>query len=163
MTTYQLLTGDCLEVLRTLPAASVHCVITSPPYYRLRNYGVTGQIGLEKTPAAYVAQLVAVFREVRRVLRDDGTLWINLGDSNTYSATSLWTIACARSLRFAKNCRRGFRDVIRHLCEQYLVESRSGAKTLPQPGQVRVISCLIAAFLHSREQYFTFRCAARRV
>lgn len=73
--------GDCREVLRSLPDASVHCCVTSPPYFGLRDYGVAGQIGLEPTPDAYVEQMVAVFREVRRVLRDDGTLWLNLGDS----------------------------------------------------------------------------------
>jgi len=73
--------GDCLAVLPTLPAKSVQCVVTSPPYWGLRDYQVDGQIGLEETPEAYVAHLVAVFREVRRVLRDDGTVWLNLGDS----------------------------------------------------------------------------------
>jgi DNA modification methylase len=73
--------GDCLTVLRTLPDNSVHCVVTSPPYWGLRDYGVEGQLGLESTPEAYVARMVEVFREVRRVLRDDGTLWLNLGDS----------------------------------------------------------------------------------
>jgi DNA modification methylase len=73
--------GDCREVLRALPESSVHCVVTSPPYFGLRDYGVEGQIGLEQTPDEYVAEMVAVFREVRRVLRDDGTLWLNLGDS----------------------------------------------------------------------------------
>lgn len=73
--------GDCREVLRSMPDASVHCCVTSPPYFGLRDYGVDGQIGLEPTPDAFVAELVAVFREVRRVLRDDGTLWLNLGDS----------------------------------------------------------------------------------
>jgi DNA modification methylase len=62
-------------------ARTVHCCVTSPPYFGLRDYGVDGQIGLERTPDAYVAKLVEVFREVRRVLRDDGTLWLNLGDS----------------------------------------------------------------------------------
>lgn len=80
-TTTQILCGDSREVLSTLPAASVHCCVTSPPYFGLRDYGCDGQIGLEKTPDAYVAELVGVFREVRRVLRDDGTLWLNLGDS----------------------------------------------------------------------------------
>lgn len=79
--TYQVLVGDAQEQLRTLPAGSVHCVVTSPPYYGLRDYGVDGQIGLESTPQAYVAKLVEVFREVRRVLRDDGVVWLNLGDS----------------------------------------------------------------------------------
>jgi DNA modification methylase len=73
--------GDCRDVLRTLPDQSVHCCVTSPPYFGLRDYGHTGQIGLEATPDAFVAEMVAVFREVRRVLRDDGTLWLNLGDS----------------------------------------------------------------------------------
>ena len=73
--------GDCREVLATLPADSVHCVVTSPPYYGLRDYNVVGQIGLEPTPDAYLAEMVAVFREVKRVLRPDGTCWVNMGDS----------------------------------------------------------------------------------
>src|SRR5690606_30385445 len=129
MGTYRLLIGDCREMLRTLPDESVHCVVTSPPYWGLRDYGtatweggdpecqhrVGGQVadnkargaiiagvragvdasrcldcgairhdrqlGLEPTPEEYVANMVEVFREVRRVLRDDGTLWLNLGDS----------------------------------------------------------------------------------
>lgn len=81
-----ILNGDCRDVLKTLPDASVHCVVTSPPYFGLRDYGVEGQIGLEQTPEAFVAELVGVFAEVRRVLRDDGTVWLNLGDS--YASTS---------------------------------------------------------------------------
>jgi DNA modification methylase len=73
--------GDCLAVLRTLPAASVQCCVTSPPYFGLRDYGHADQIGLEQTPDEYVTKLVAVFREVSRALKDDGTLWLNLGDS----------------------------------------------------------------------------------
>jgi DNA modification methylase len=73
--------GDCRGVLATLPAESVHCCITSPPYWGLRDYGVSGQIGLEATFTDFVAEMVGVFREVRRVLRPDGTLWLNLGDS----------------------------------------------------------------------------------
>ena len=73
--------GDALEVLRGLPSESVHCCITSPPYWGLRDYGVEGQIGLKQTLQEYVEALVEVFREVRRVLRLDGTLWLNLGDS----------------------------------------------------------------------------------
>jgi DNA modification methylase len=79
--TITLLQGDCRQVLATLPDRSVQTCVTSPPYFGLRDYGHAGQIGLEPTPAAYVAALVAVFDEVRRVLRDDGTLWVNLGDS----------------------------------------------------------------------------------
>ena len=74
-------TGDCLQVLSLLPSGSVNTCVTSPPYFGLRDYGMDGQIGLEDTPDAFVGRLVEVFREVRRVLRDDGTLWLNLGDS----------------------------------------------------------------------------------
>jgi len=78
--------GDVRTILPTLKAGSVQCVVTSPPYWGLRDYGVTGQIGLEPTPEAYVENMVQVFREVKRVLRDDGTVWLNLGDS--YNSTS---------------------------------------------------------------------------
>lgn len=78
----QILIGDCRDSLRSLPDQSVHCVVTSPPYFGLRNYGDQElQIGQEATPDEFVAAMVAVFREVHRVLRDDGTLWLNLGDS----------------------------------------------------------------------------------
>ncbi len=78
---FRIIEGDALEVLRTLPDESVHCCITSPPYWGLRDYGVSGQIGLEPTPEAYVSSILAVFQEVRRILRSDGTCWLNLGDS----------------------------------------------------------------------------------
>src|SRR5581483_7724834 len=80
MSSIRILVGDARERLRDLPDRSVHCVVTSPPYWGLRDYGVDGQLGLEPTPAAYVATLIAVFREIRRVLRDDGTVWLVLGD-----------------------------------------------------------------------------------
>jgi DNA modification methylase len=89
--------GDCREVLRTLDAGSVQCCVTSPPYFGLRDYGVSGQIGLEPTPAEYVAEMVAVFREVRRVLADDGTLWLNLGDS--YSRMQPDNVPQSKNLR----------------------------------------------------------------
>lgn len=73
--------GDCREILKTLPDASVNCCVTSPPYYGLRDYGMSEQIGLEQTPEEFIQELTEVFREVRRVLRDDGTLWLNMGDS----------------------------------------------------------------------------------
>jgi DNA modification methylase len=77
----KILHGDCRDVLKTISDESVHCVVTSPPYFGLRDYGVDGQMGLEPTPDEFVAGMVDVFREVKRVLRDDGTLWLNLGDS----------------------------------------------------------------------------------
>lgn len=85
--TVRVLVGDTREVLKQLPDESVHCIVTSPPYFGLRSYLPEGhpdkakEIGLEQTPEAYVAELVSVFREARRVLRSDGTVWVNLGDS----------------------------------------------------------------------------------
>jgi DNA modification methylase len=76
-----ILQGDCVQVLPQVESESVNCCVTSPPYWGLRDYGVDGQLGLEATPDEYVAKMVQVFGEVRRVLRDDGTLWLNLGDS----------------------------------------------------------------------------------
>lgn len=79
--TCKIVVGDCLASLRAMADQSVNTCVTSPPYFGLRDYGHAGQIGLEQTPDEFVAKLVEVFREVRRVLRDDGTLWLNLGDS----------------------------------------------------------------------------------
>jgi len=76
-----IINSDCLIGLKELPDECVDCCVTSPPYYGLRDYGVDGQIGLEETPEAYVLKLVELFREVRRVLKKEGTLWLNLGDS----------------------------------------------------------------------------------
>lgn len=86
--TIRILTGDCREVLKTLPDASVQCCVTSPPYYGLRDYGADRQIGQELTPDDYIGALREVFRETWRVLRDDGTLWLNLGDS--YANDGKW-------------------------------------------------------------------------
>lgn len=79
--TVRVINADVMDGLSQLANESVNCVVTSPPYWGLRDYGVEGQIGLEPTPDAFVAKMVEVFREVRRVLRSDGTLWLNLGDS----------------------------------------------------------------------------------
>lgn len=77
----QILTGDCRALLATLPAGSAQCCVTSPPYFGLRDYGHAEQIGLESSPEAYIAALVQTFRAVHQVLADDGTLWLNLGDT----------------------------------------------------------------------------------
>ncbi|MEM1149041.1 MAG: site-specific DNA-methyltransferase [Pseudomonadota bacterium] len=82
--------GDCRQLLRAMPDQSVHCIVTSPPYYGLRDYGVDGQIGLEKSPKEFVDQLVDVFTEAHRVLRDDGTAWMNLGDSYASAGGPGW-------------------------------------------------------------------------
>lgn len=81
MAEYTVHVGDCIESMKKMPDGSINTCITSPPYFGLRDYGHEGQIGLEPTPDDFVEAMVAVFREVKRVLRDDGTLWLNLGDS----------------------------------------------------------------------------------
>ncbi len=95
--TWRVVEGDCIEVMRGMDDASVQTVVTSPPYWRLRDYGAAGQVGHEATPGEYAAALVGVFREVRRVLRKDGTVWLNLGDS--YDRKALvggpWRVAFA--------------------------------------------------------------------
>lgn len=73
--------GDSLEILKNMPDGTIHCCVTSPPYYGLRDYGVDGQIGREATPKEYIARLAAVFHEVYRVLRSDGTFWLNISDT----------------------------------------------------------------------------------
>lgn len=75
--------GDALHALRLLPSNSIQCVVTSPPYWGLRDYGIDGQIGLESTLPQFINHLVAIFGEIKRVLRNDGTLWINIGDGYT--------------------------------------------------------------------------------
>jgi site-specific DNA-methyltransferase (adenine-specific) len=97
----EILHGDCRQTLKTLPEGSVNCCVTSPPYFGLRDYGHDGQIGLEESPDAFVQQMVTVFREVRRLLRDDGTLWLNLGDS--YAAQRGGTHQPAETLAGGKN------------------------------------------------------------
>ena len=89
MKDYKVLIGDCRDTLKTLPEQSVNTCVTSPPYFGLRDYGHEGQMGAEPTPDEFVAALVEVFREVRRVLRDDGTVWLNLGDS--YARAGGWS------------------------------------------------------------------------
>lgn len=79
--TARIICGDCLDVLKTLPTESVNCCVTSPPYFGLRDYGVDGQIGLEPSPEEYVSQMVDVFKIMRPVLKDDATVWLNIGDS----------------------------------------------------------------------------------
>lgn len=86
-TTYNM---DCLDAAKILPDQSVDCIVTSPPYYGLRDYGVSGQIGLEETPEQYIAKLVRLFHELRRVLKDRGTVWINIGDSYAGSNKGAW-------------------------------------------------------------------------
>ena len=116
-----ILLGDCRARLADLPAGSVNTCVTSPPYFGLRDYGHDGQIGLEDTPSAFVAQMVEVFREVRRVLRDDGTLWLNLGDSyagyhgnknaeTPTSATNGWTNGTNENARTSTANRNGLKQ-----------------------------------------------------
>jgi DNA modification methylase len=80
--------GEAFDILSKMPDSHVNCVVTSPPYWALRDYGVAGQIGLEKSPFEYLEKMVVLFRELRRVLKPDGTCWINMGD--TYCSTDKW-------------------------------------------------------------------------
>jgi DNA modification methylase len=97
MSDFEILTGDCREKLASIEAKSVRCCVTSPPYFGLRNYGNDNQLGQESKPDDYVKEMVALFRQVWRVLADDGTLWLNLGDS--YRSKQLlgipWRVALA--------------------------------------------------------------------
>lgn len=99
--------GDCRVILPTLPEETFQCCVTSPPYWGLRDYGVAGQLGAEPTPDAYVANLLTVFREVRRVLREDGTLWLNLGDSYASGGQSAKGGAPSASSTLKGNGHRG--------------------------------------------------------
>lgn len=108
----RIIQGDALEALKTLPSESVDCCVTSPPYYGLRDYGMPGQIGLEASPKEYISKLVAVFEEVRRVLKPTGTLWLNLGDSYNASGRKSRGIpdtVLARIQRYQAETRKDFR------------------------------------------------------
>jgi DNA modification methylase len=112
MNSYEILTGDVRERLADIPDGSVRCCVTSPPYWGLRDYGHDGQIGLEQTPDEYVAEMVAVFREVRRVLADDGTLWLNIGDSYKPSGNG--------------STKKGFNE--RHFGKQFATDKQGAAE-----------------------------------
>jgi hypothetical protein len=124
--TWRILEGDCRDVLATLDAGSVQTCVTSPPYFGLRDYGHDGQIGLEPTPDEFVAALVGVFREVRRVLRDDGTVWLNLGDS--YAGVG-WQLA--GRLRAAD---RGAQQIVAH-------PKRNRTGSIPDAAATRPRTC----------------------
>lgn len=89
----RIICADALDGLKTIESESVDMCVTSPPYYGLRDYGVNGQIGIEQTPEAYIARLTEIFSEVRRVLKKDGTLWVNIGDSYAGSGKGPMTIS----------------------------------------------------------------------
>lgn len=136
--------GEALEKLKTIPSNSVDCCVTSPPYFQLRDYGVEGQIGLEKTVDEYIEKLVDIFREVRRVLKSDGTLWVNIADSyagsmsNAFKAESafsrvvnagirgadlyiLWNDCCGRDTEFALDImkNRDIEEIKKHIKGEY--------------------------------------------
>lgn len=91
----QILQGDCIKVVQSLPPDTIQTVITSPPYWGLRDYGMTEQIGLEETVQEYIQKIVSLFREIKRVLKDDGTVWLNLGDA--YAGSGRGRIANGRT------------------------------------------------------------------
>lgn len=91
----QIIQGDCIKVVQSLPSDTIQTVITSPPYWGLRDYGMTEQIGLEETVQEYIQKIVSLFREIKRVLKDDGTVWLNLGDA--YAGSGRGRIANGRT------------------------------------------------------------------
>ena len=111
-----IITGDALQELKQIPDSCINCCITSPPYYGLRDYGIEGQLGLESSPQEYIDKLVEIFREVRRVLRQDGTLWINIGDS--YATRS--------GAQPPANTRNSFGHTAKHLPDGYKYKDLMG-------------------------------------
>lgn len=149
ISTYRILVGDCRAKLAELPSESVQTVVTSPPYWGLRDYGVDGQIGLERTPYEFVAELVSLFREVRRVLRPDGTLWLNLGDCYATGAGSAgnspggalgyrklitYTLATENGASLRAS---GFREVAKVKAEVWHRPSRPRVDTEPAQAKLR--------------------------
>lgn len=105
----RILVGDCRERLKELPDQSVQCCVTSPPYWGLRDYDVEGQIGLEADVDTWLDELVKVFREVRRVLKDDGTLWLNLGDAYATKGTRMGN--SGDEVRGSNGTKKGYRPI----------------------------------------------------
>lgn len=102
-------TGDVFGGLKQIEDNSIHCCVTSPPYWNLRDYQMSGQLGLEKTPEEYISKLVAVFREVKRVLRDDGTIWVNIGDTYAVSGTKKRQINSPKQVSTGVSTQKGHR------------------------------------------------------
>lgn len=128
--------GAALDVLSTLPAGSVDCIVTSPPYFGLRDYGVEGQLGVEPTPAEFVAALTAVFTEARRVLANDGTLWLNLGDSyvgsNAVSAKRAKDASGVQRVALTKACERCGAEFIGNTGRRFCSSSCGGSDNTPR-------------------------------
>ncbi len=145
----RILCGDALEQLRTLESESVHVCVTSPPYYNLRNYETMGQIGREETPERYIEALVRVFREVRRVLRPDGTLWLNIGD--TYMGKELMGIPWMLAFALRSDGWILRQDIIWHK-----------SKCMPESVRDRCTRCHEYVFLLSKSKCYYFDSAAIR-
>ena len=138
-----ILCGDALKQLQSLESESVHVCVTSLPYYRLRDYEAVGQIGLEETPEKYIESLVRVFREVRRVLRTDGTLWLNIGD--TYQRKELLGIPWALAFALRSDGWILRQDIIWHK-----------SKCLPESVRDRCTRCHEYVFLLSKSEHYYF-------
>lgn len=110
MMNHRIIEGDVMDGLRTIPDRSIQCTVTSPPYWMLRNYGVDGQIGLEETMEGYIQKMVDVFHEVKRVTRDDGVLWLNLGDSYSGSMSSKGAVVNQSSMSAGTGQDMGYHD-----------------------------------------------------
>lgn len=118
----QIYNSECLQGLKSLPDNSIHCCVTSPPYYGLRDYGNPNQIGLEETPEEYIQKLISVFHEIHRVIKPDGTLWVNIGDS--YAGSMKGAAACPDN---AMNYKQGTNQGT--LSKATLVKQRTGCKS----------------------------------
>ena len=110
----KIMNGDCIKMMQTLPDKSVNCCVTSPPYFGLRDYGHDGQIGLEETPDAFVEKMVEVFSEVKRVLKDDGTLWLNIGDSYARTGGTDKKVSATAKVGSTRNTMKQMSNHTRH-------------------------------------------------
>lgn len=132
----KILTGDTLETVKTLPNESIDCVITSPPYYQLRDYGWNGQWGLEKTYQEYLDKLISLMSELKRVLKPTGTMWINLGDSYNGTGKSGSEGIGNNSLSYVKNQRRNGKDIMMPSKSLMLIPHRFAIRCIDELGLI---------------------------
>ena len=139
----QILEGDCLDLMKKMPDKHVQCCITSPPYYSVRDYGIEGQIGAEETPEEYIEKMVEIFREVRRILKDNGTVWLNIGD--TYKNKKLLMIPHKLAIALQKD---GW------LVRQDIIWNKTAC--MPEPVKDRCVQSHEHIFLLSKKTKYYF-------
>jgi len=136
--------GSCLDILRCLPENSIQSCVTSPPYFGLRDYGVAGQMGLEPTLAEYISNMTTVFREVRRVLREDGTLWLNIGDSYARTGGTDRTVSATAKVGSTRNTFSQMAD-----CKQKTPPGTKEKDLLMVPARLAIALCDDGWYLRS--------------